>query len=68
MDSFNSRLETMEELLSELEMRAEEITQNATQRDKGMENMKKHLRCMKAIVNMSKLDKRKKESRSVLNT
>lgn len=66
MDGFNSILDTTEELLSELEMRVEEIIQNAIQRDKGMENMKKHLRCMRAIVNMPKLGKREKGSRNVL--
>lgn len=50
MDGFNSRLDTTEELLSILEMRAEEITQNAIQRDKGVENMKERLRHMKAII------------------
>lgn len=50
MDGFNSRLDTNEELLCELEMRAEEIIQNAIQRDKGMENMKERLRHMKVIV------------------
>lgn len=66
MDGFNSRLDTTEELLSELEMGAEEITQKAIQTDKGMENMKKAFKNVKAIVNMSKLGKRNKGSRSVL--
>ena len=64
MDCFNSRLDTTEELLSKLEVRAEEITQNAIQRDKGMENMKECFRYMKAVcINR---DKGKKGSHSVL--
>lgn len=50
MDGFNSRLDTTEELLGILEMRTEEITQNAIQRNKRVENMKERLRHMKAIV------------------
>ena len=36
MDDFNSRLDTTEELLSDLEKRSEEIIQNAVERDKRM--------------------------------
>lgn len=41
MVGFNIRLDTTKEQLSELKKRSEEIIQNAVERDKGMENVKK---------------------------
>lgn len=40
MNGFHSRLDIIEELLSELGKRAEEITQNAVHQSKRMENIK----------------------------